>query len=95
MFWNVRRLGNPTKQCMVIEVLRNNKINVVCLEETKLMNPSNRVLHSVVPYASFSFLYKNTRGASEGIIIGVDNKVQILYSWEGIFSLSIKVETDI
>lgn len=39
LFWNVRGLGNPAKRRMVEEVIHTNKIDIICLEETKLTDP--------------------------------------------------------
>lgn len=42
MFWKVSWLGNPVKWRKVAEVIRNKKIDIVYLEETKFTDPNNR-----------------------------------------------------
>lgn len=49
MFCNVRGLGNPVKRRMITEIIRDNKINFVCQEEIKLIDPDIKVLKSIAP----------------------------------------------
>lgn len=39
-----------------------------------------------------TFLYKNARGASGGIVIGFNNKFDLIEIWKGEFSLSVKIK---
>lgn len=69
-----------------------NKIDIVCLEETKLTDPNHRILRTIGPNNSFSFRPKNDRDASDGIIIGVSKKFNILDIWEGKLSLFVHLK---
>lgn len=40
IFWNIRGLGGPSKCYMVSEVCKRSGADVVCLEETKLLDLS-------------------------------------------------------
>lgn len=73
---------------IIYRVLRT----IVCLKETKLMDPNYRVLRTIDPNNSFSFRHKNARGALGEIIIGVSKKFDILDIWEGEFFLSVNLK---
>lgn len=34
LFWNVRGLGNPDRRRQLKEVVKDNKIEIICLQET-------------------------------------------------------------
>lgn len=55
----------PQKR-MVAELVRDNKVCVVCLEEIKLTNRTARLLLELVSNRSYAFAHKNARGASGG-----------------------------
>ncbi len=46
--WNVRGLNDPKKQVVLKNWLRNWKVDVVCLQETKLDKVNGRVIHSIL-----------------------------------------------
>lgn len=79
LFWNVRVLGNS-----VAKVIQNNRIDIGCLEETKLIDPTHKLLKIIGPNSSFTFHYKNAReaGVSGGIIIDFNNKCDLIDTWE-------------
>lgn len=77
---------------MVADVVRTNKIDIVCLEEIKLTDPNHRILRSIGPNNSFSFRHKNACGASDEIIIRVSKKLYILDVYEGEFSFSVHLK---
>lgn len=78
---------------MVVEVICNNIINVACLEEMKISDPHIRTLCSIVPHNSCSFVHKLRESfGGGGVLIGVDNNFNIVESWEGIFTLTIRVK---
>lgn len=89
LFWNVKGLGNPAKRQMVAKVIRSNKIDIVCLEETKLADPDPMILGSIASRKYFNFCILNARGELGGFLIGVNRNFEILNSWsEKIFTVS-------
>lgn len=89
MFWYVRGLENPAKRRIVAEVIRNNSIEIACLEETKLDDATSCTLREIVPNNKFRFICKNSRGASGGIIVAYNEDFyNLINKVEGEFSLT-------
>lgn len=57
-------MGSQVKHHLVAALTRNNKIDIFCLVETKLADPNHKTLIYVGLSNTFSFCYKNARGAS-------------------------------
>jgi hypothetical protein len=73
--WNVRGLNEVKKRLRVRRLLRQWKVDIVCLQETKL----ERIMHGLVrslwgcPYLEWS--YVASIGASGGILLLWDRRV--------------------
>lgn len=63
LFWNVKGLGNPAKRRMIADVIRTNKIDIICMVETKLTDFDPRILRSIALRKFYDFYILNARGA--------------------------------
>ncbi|KAK8652759.1 hypothetical protein V6N13_126784 [Hibiscus sabdariffa] len=67
--WNVRGLGSSVKRSAIHKVLRQQRIEMVFLVETKLEVVSEAVVKSLWWIDSFNFLMSASEGLSGGILI--------------------------
>lgn len=87
--WNVRGLGDPKKCVLVLDTLMSSSPTVVCLQETKLANPSNPKLRDFLPRKLLSFDTLPANGASGGVLTAWDsNSVTLVSSTRGSFCLT-------
>jgi hypothetical protein len=73
--WNVRGLNCPDKRLMVRNLLRQWRVDVVCLQETKLEHISRRVVKSVWGCRYVDWCYVAAFGAAGGILLMWDKRV--------------------
>lgn len=71
LFWNIRGFGDRAKRRIVAKLCRANRVDIFCLEETKLCNASLRTLGELSGNSQFEFAVKDSVGASGGILIGI------------------------
>lgn len=71
VFWNVRGLADKTKRRMVRDICRECSVDIFCLEESKLNNPSANIISSLFGRFSFDMDIKDSCGAWVGIIVGM------------------------
>lgn len=89
LFWNVRGLGNSARRGLLKEMIKLRDIDIVGLQETKRENFSNRELNSFQGSKTFSWAWKASRGASGGILLGVNtDKVELIRNHVGAYFLS-------
>lgn len=89
LFWNVRGLGNSARRGLLKEMIKLRDIDIVGLQETKRENFSNRELNSFQGSKTFSWAWKTSRGASGGILLGVNtDKVELIRNHVGAYFLS-------
>lgn len=76
LFWNVRGLNSSARQDSVRVVVNSSKIDVVCLQETKMVVITRRMVLSMLG-ADFdnNFCFVPSIGASGGILIAWRNRV--------------------
>jgi exonuclease III len=75
LYWNVRGLNSPDKRLMVRNLLRQWRVDIVCLQETKLEHISRRVVKSVWGCHYFDWCYVAAIGAAGGILLMWDKRV--------------------
>jgi exonuclease III len=73
--WNVRGLNSPDKMMMVRNLLRQWRVDIVCLQETKLEHISRRVVNSVWGCPYVDWCYAAAIGAAGGILLMWDKRV--------------------
>lgn len=69
VFWNVRGLADKTKRRMVRDICRECSVDIFCLEESKLNNPSANIISSLFGRFSFDMDIKDSCGG-----MGRDNR---------------------
>jgi exonuclease III len=72
--WNVRGLNERDKRLRISNLLRLWKVDIVCLQETKMESISNSFVQSLwgCPYVDWCRV--DSRGASGGILIMWDRR---------------------
>jgi hypothetical protein len=67
--WNVQGMNELEKRTKIRGLLREWKIDIVCLEETEMEVISMEVVHSVWGCAHVDWVYLSSKGASGGILL--------------------------
>ena len=89
--WNVRGANDVVKRKVIKAFLKSQKVDVVCLKETKLKDLSRGTLRSLAVGRYMEWATTYSEGASEGILIMWDNRVlQLVGVEESCFTLSCK-----
>jgi hypothetical protein len=73
--WNVRGLNSPNKRIMVRNLLRQWRVDIVCLQETKLELISKTVINSIWGCPYVDWCYVAGIGAAGGILLTWDKRV--------------------
>lgn len=73
--WNVRGLNNPAKRKAVKEFLATTKINIVCLQETKMDVIDNFVVMQCLGPSFDGFAYLPAVETRGGILLAWDSSV--------------------
>jgi exonuclease III len=67
--WKVRGLNEGNKCLRVRNMLRQWKVDIVCLQETKMENISSSFVRSLWGYAYVDWCFVASRSASGGILL--------------------------
>ena len=62
--WNVRGMHDPDKRMVIKSMVRKHKPDLVCLQETKMKEMSDRVAKSVGIGRNLGWVSLDARGAS-------------------------------
>ena len=89
--WNVRGANDRNKRKVVKALIRSQKVDVVCLQETKIQEMSQGVIHNLGGGRFLGWGAVNARGAAGGVVVFWDKRVLELVGLEvGIFSISCR-----
>jgi exonuclease III len=69
LFWNVRGLNGTARQDVVRNLVISSKINVVCLQETKMEDISRINVIQMLGRDFSNFIFLPLVGASGGILL--------------------------
>ena len=87
--WNVRGANDRNKRKVIKALIRSQKVDVVWLQETKIQEMSQGVIHSLGVGRFLGWGAVNARGAVGGVVVFWDKRVLELVGLEvGIFSIS-------
>ena len=82
--WNVRGANFGAKRKVIKAFVKMQRVDVVCLQETKLKEVSNRMIRDLGVGRFLEWVAINAEGASGGFLIFWDTRViQLLEKEEG------------
>ena len=91
MSWNDRGANDGARRKVLKAFIKMQRADVVCLQETKLKEVSNRMIRSLGVGRFLDWMNIKAEGASGGILIFWDTRViQLLEKEEGQYSLSCR-----
>ena len=92
--WNVRGVNESTKRKVIKSVIRKQKVDLFCIQETKIQVMTDRVVRSLGSGRFLDWKALNSCGTTGGILICWDKRALDLLEWEeGQFSLSCRFRT--
>ena len=66
--WNVRGLGDEDKNESLYKTIDESKADLICLQETKLINISQYKARQFLPAKFSEFKFQPSEGASAGLL---------------------------
>ena len=89
--WNVRGVNDRNKRKLIKALIRSQKVDLVCLQETKMIEMSLGVVRSLGVRRYLGWGALNARGAIGEVVVFWDNRVLELVGMEvGLFSISCR-----
>ena len=89
--WNVRGANDSFKRKVIKSVIRKQKVDLLCIQETKIQDLSNRVVRSLGSGRFLGWKAPDAFGSVGGLLIFWDKRSQEMLEWEeGQFSISCK-----
>ena len=87
--WNVRGVNNPDKRRVIKSFLRSNRVDLVCLQETKVQQMNNVMARSLGVDRFLNWRALNAEGPAGGILLLWDKRrISKVDSVAGSFSVS-------
>ena len=89
--WNVRGVNDRNKRKLIKALIRSQKVDLVCLQETKMTEMSLGVVRSLGVGRFLEWGALNAKGAAGGVVVFWDNRVLELMGMEvRFFSISCR-----
>ena len=89
--WNVRGANDSSKRKIIKTFIRNQKVDLLCIQETKIQPMSKGVVRSLGSGKFLGWRALDAEGVAGGILICWDKRSLDILDWEeGQFSLSYK-----
>ena len=73
--WNMRGANDSDKRKVIKVLIKSQKVDLVCLQETKIQEMSKRIVWSLGVGRCLEWGVVNSRGASGGVLVFWDNRV--------------------
>ena len=73
--WNIRGANDSDKRKVIKVLIKSQKVDLVCLQETKIQEMSKRIVWSLGVGRCLEWGVVNSRGASGGVLVFWDNRV--------------------
>ena len=87
--WNVRGVNGPEKRKVIKNFLRSYRVDIVCLQETKVQEMSVELVRSLGVGRRLNWKALNAEGSAGGIILFWDNsRITLVDSMVGSYSVS-------
>ena len=80
--WNVRGENESTKRKVIKSVIRKQKVDLFCIQETKIQVMTDRVVRSLGSGRFLDWKALNACGSTGGILICWDKRALDLLEWE-------------
>ena len=89
--WNVKGVNDSSKRKLIKSVVRKQKVDLFCIQETKMQVMSKRVVISLGPRRFLDWRALNAMGSAGGVLICWDKRSLEILEWEeGQFSISCR-----
>ena len=89
--WNVRGANDRDKRKVIKLVIKSQRVDVVCVQETKIKEMNTGLVRSLGVGRHLDWRAINSRGAVGGIMVFWDNRmVELVDLEEGEFSISCR-----
>ena len=89
--WNVRGANDRDKRRIIKSVIKSQRVDVVCIQETKIKEMTTGLVRSLGVRRHLDWRAINSRGTAGGILVFWDNKlVELVDLVEGVFSISCR-----
>ena len=87
--WNVRGVNGPEKRKVIKNFLRGYRVDIVCLQETKVQEMSVELVRSLGVGRRLNWKALNAEGSAGGILLFWDNsRITLVDSIVGSYSVS-------
>ncbi|RVW28390.1 hypothetical protein CK203_109068 [Vitis vinifera] len=73
--WNVREANNCDKRKVIKALIKKNKVDLVCLQETKVQEMTRGIIRSIRVGRFLDWETVDSRGSAGGIVVFWDNRV--------------------
>ena len=92
--WNVRGANDKEKRRVIKDVIKSQKVDLVCIQETKIQEMSNGLVKSLGVGRCLEWGSLNSRGTAGGVLVFWDNRVLQLEEMEvGKFTVSCRFKS--
>ena len=89
--WNIRGANDRDKRKVIKALIRSQRADLVCLQETKIQDISRGIVHSLGVGRFLGWGAMSARGAAGGVVVFWDKRVLELMGMEvGLFSVSCR-----
>ena len=89
--WNVRGANDSSKRKIIKTFIRNQKVDLLCIQETEIQPMSEGVVRSLGSRRFLDWRALDAEGVAGGILICWDKRSLDILDWEeGKFSLSCR-----
>ena len=87
--WNVRGVNNPEKRKVIKQFIRDQRVDLVCLQETKVQNMTLRMAQSLGERRFSDWVSVDASGSAGGILLLWDKRIlEVSETVCGIFTTS-------
>ena len=94
LLWNVRGANDCEKIKVIEALIKGQKVDLVCLQETKMQEMSRIIVKSFGVGRCLDWKTLNSRGVSGGVLVLWDKRVlQLLEAEVGTFSMSCRFKS--
>ncbi|RVX07360.1 Transposon TX1 uncharacterized 149 kDa protein [Vitis vinifera] len=80
--WNVRGANDSSKRKIIKNYIRNQRVDLMCIQETKIQEMSEGIVRSLGSGRFLDWRALNAEGAAGGILICWDKRVLEILDWE-------------